>query len=119
MPINILELLEKRTRLHGGKGYLTTVRVIAGCNGSFFDGLNNFGKFIPLSTLSQIKKLHIYTGDNPVQSVPVITEVIDLLDLRPKTGLKLNIELKNNILFYGGMEERNEELVTKMIFRIS
>lgn len=39
MPINILELLEKRTRLHGGKEYLTTVRVIAGCNGSFFDGV--------------------------------------------------------------------------------
>lgn len=39
MPINRIELLEKRTRLHGGKGYLTTIRVIAGCSGSFFGGL--------------------------------------------------------------------------------
>ncbi len=46
MPINIIALLEKCTRLHGGKGYLTTVRVIARCNGSFFECKRYLDNFI-------------------------------------------------------------------------
>lgn len=40
----MIELLEKRIRLHGGKEYLTTVRVIAECNGSFIIYLRNAWK---------------------------------------------------------------------------
>lgn len=64
-------------------------------------------------TLSQIKKLHIYADDHPVQSIPTITEVLDLLELRMKEGLKLNIELKNSVYPYHGMEEKIVKLVHK------
>ena len=64
-------------------------------------------------TLSQIKKLHIYADENPTQSVPTITEVLDLLEPRLKLGLKLNIELKNSVWPYDGMEEKIVELVHK------
>lgn len=64
-------------------------------------------------TLSQIKKLHIYAGDHPVQSIPTITEVFDLLEPQMKEGLKLNIELKNSVYPYHGMEEKIVELVHK------
>ena len=64
-------------------------------------------------TLSQIKKLHIYADDHPVQSIPAITEVLDLLEPQMKAGLKLNIELKNSVYPYHGMEEKIVELVNK------
>ena len=54
MPIYMIALLEKWTRLHGGNGYFTTVRVIARCNGSFFgwfgiSAVLYFDKFILIS----------------------------------------------------------------------
>lgn len=64
-------------------------------------------------TLSQMKKLHIYADDHPVQSVPMITEVLDLLAPQMRAGLKLNIELKNSVYPYHGMEEKIVELVHK------
>lgn len=69
--------------------------------------------FVRDYTLSQIKKLHIYADDHPAQSVPAITEVFDLLESRLKSGLKLNIELKNSIYPYDGMEEKIVDLVHK------
>lgn len=62
-------------------------------------------------TLSEIKKLHIYAGDNPSQSIPTIKEVLDLLEERFPCGLRLNIELKNSVCPYEGMEERIVQLI--------
>ena len=70
-------------------------------------------------TLSQLKKLHIYAGDHPTQQVPALEEVFGLLEtrLKPKgeegagPGLRLNIELKNGICPYEGMEEKIVEMV--------
>ena len=58
-------------------------------------------------TLSQLKKLHIYADDHPSQAIPTLTEVFDLLEPRLKSGLKLNIELKNSILPCEGMLHGN------------
>ncbi len=67
--------------------------------------------FVRDYTLSQIKKLHIYADDYPAQSVPAITEVLDMLEPRLRSGLKLNIELKNSVWPYDGMEEKIVEMV--------
>ncbi len=67
--------------------------------------------FVRDYTLSQLKKLHIYADDNTTQSIPTLAEVFDLLEERLKSGLKLNIELKNSIYPYEGMEEK----VVKMV----
>lgn len=64
-------------------------------------------------TLSQIKKLHIYADDHPTQSIPTIAEVFDLLEPQIRSGLKLNIELKNSVYPYYGMEEKIVELVRR------
>lgn len=69
--------------------------------------------FVREYTLSQLKKLHIYADENPTQSIPTITEVFDLLASRLQSGLKLNIELKNSVFPYDGMEEKIVELVHK------
>ncbi len=69
--------------------------------------------FVRDYTLSQIKKLHIYADDRSTQSIPTMDEVFDLLDMRLKSGLKLNIELKNSVYPYDGMEEKIIEMVHK------
>ena len=69
--------------------------------------------FVRDYTLTQLKKLHIYADDNPVQSIPAMEEVFDLLEMRLKSGLKLNIELKNSVYPYNGMEEKIAEMVHK------
>ncbi len=64
-------------------------------------------------TLSQLKKLHIYADDNPTQLIPTIEEVFDLWEMRLKSGLKLNIELKNSVYPYDDMEEKIIEMAHK------
>jgi glycerophosphoryl diester phosphodiesterase len=64
-------------------------------------------------TLAEIKRLHIYADVNPTQQIPTIEEVFDLLDARLKSGLKINIELKNSIYPYEGMENKIIDLVHK------
>lgn len=62
-------------------------------------------------TLAELKKLHIYADENPAQQIPTIEEVLDLLEDRMKIGMKLNIELKNSVYPYEGMEEQIVNLV--------
>ncbi len=80
-------------------------------------------------TLSQLRKLHIYADNHPTQQVPTMEEVLVLLkpdlksglrdakqnlaqkDAGARSGLILNIELKNSICFYEGMEEKIVEMV--------
>ena len=69
--------------------------------------------FVRDYTLSQLKKLHIYADDNPVQSIPTMEEVFDLLETRLKLGLKLNIELKNSVYPYEDMEKKIVDMVNK------
>lgn len=69
--------------------------------------------FVRDYTLHQLKKLHIYADDRATQSIPAMKEVFDLLEIRLKSGLKLNIELKNSVYPYGNMEEKIIEMVYK------
>lgn len=68
--------------------------------------------FVRDYSLSELKRLHIYAGEeNGSETIPTIDEVFDLLERRMKDGLKLNIELKNSIVPYEGMEEMILEAV--------
>lgn len=62
-------------------------------------------------SLSEIKSLHIYADANPCQQIPTMKEVLDLLADRMREGLKVNIELKNSVFPYEGMEEKIIELI--------
>lgn len=69
--------------------------------------------FVRDFSLAQLKKLHIYAEDYPTQSIPTMDEVFDLLETRMKSGLLLNIELKNSVYPYDGMEDKIVEMVHK------
>ena len=62
-------------------------------------------------TLVELKRLHIHAGIYPTQEIPTMKEVLDLLEEKLKSGFKLNIELKNSIYSYGGMEEKILEMI--------
>ena len=64
-------------------------------------------------TLAELKKLKIDAGNGKYEQIPTIEEVLDLLENRMKDGLKLNIELKNSVFPYEGMEQKIMELVYK------
>lgn len=63
--------------------------------------------FVRDFTLSELKKLNIY----PEQKIPTMREVFELTKDRLKSGMKINIELKNSIYPYDGMEEKIVKLV--------
>lgn len=64
-------------------------------------------------TLSELKRLHIYAGEGPSQSILTMNEVFDLMGQRLKEGIKLNIELKTDVFAYPGIEEKLIALVHK------
>ena len=67
----------------------------------------NVGEF----TLTELKQIKL-KGVN--ESIPTITEVFDLLKEEIENGLLINIELKNSIIPYNGMEEKIIDLVHEL-----
>ena len=63
-------------------------------------------------SLSELKKL-VIKSDFGIVRIPTIEEVLDLLEPEFRNGLLLNIELKNSVVPYEGMEQRMIELVHK------
>ena len=62
-------------------------------------------------TLAELKKYRIDAGNGTYERIPTIEEVLDLLEDKMRRGLKLNIELKNSIFPYEGMEQKIIELI--------
>ena len=64
-------------------------------------------------TLKELKTLHIHTGKTEPEYIPTMGEVLETLGDKLKAGFKLNIELKNSICEYEGMEEKIIDLMAK------
>lgn len=67
--------------------------------------------FVRDYTLEELKTFHIHTGKPEAEHIPTLTEVMELLKDKISSGLRLNIELKNSIYPYPGMEEKVHRLV--------
>lgn len=63
--------------------------------------------------LQELKKLHVQTKHTPkgTYRIPTLNEVLDLMK---KTDMLVNIELKNSIWLYEGLEEKVLKLVKEM-----
>lgn len=75
------------------------------------DRTTNGTGYVKDFTLAEIKKLEIGTGTCRKERIPLIDELLDLMQNRMESGLLLNIELKNSIIRYPGMEEKIVELI--------
>lgn len=74
------------------------------------DGIGEVCQF----TLAELKKLRIEAGDGRYEQIPTMGEVLELFrdgEKKRKSNLRLNIELKNSVFPYEGMEEKIIDLV--------
>ena len=72
--------------------------------------------FVRDFTLKELKQLAIYTGSEKIERIPTIEEVLELLSDRLKrdSDFKVNIELKNSVYYYEGLEEKTINFVQKI-----
>lgn len=117
-PENTLLAFEKAAQIKGLEGIeldiqLTRDGEMVVIHDERVDRTTEGTGFVRDYSLTELKKLHIYAGSYPSQQIPTINEVLDLLEARLKAGLRLNIELKNSVYPYPGMEEKIVGLVHK------
>ena len=115
-PENTLLAFEKAAAIHGLTGIELDIQMtkdgeLVVVHDERVDRTTEGIGFVRDYTLRELRKLHIYTGINSSQQIPTMAEVFDLLQTYLKTGFMLNIELKNSIYPYEGMEEKVVEMV--------
>ena len=115
-PENTLLAFEIAARLNGLTGIeldiqLTRDGELVVIHDERVDRTTEGSGYVREYTLSELKRLHIYADVNPTQEIPTMKEVLDLLDDGLQEELKINIELKNSVCPYEGMEEKIVELV--------
>lgn len=115
-PENTMLAFEKAAELKGLTGIELDIQItkdgeIVVIHDERVDRTTEGTGYVKDFTLSELKRLHICADENPVQSIPTMKEVLDLLQDRMKGGLQLNIELKNSVYPYAGMEEKIVELI--------
>lgn len=117
-PENTILAFEKAAELNGLEGIeldiqLTKDKELVVIHDERVDRTTEGIGYVRDYLLSQLKRLHIYAGSNLSQSIPTMEEVLDLLEDKIRTGLRINIELKNGVYPYEGMEEKIVQLINR------
>ncbi len=115
-PENTLLAFEKAAAIEGLEGIeldiqLTKDGELVVIHDERVDRTTEGTGFVRDFTLAEIKRLHIYADVNPSQEIPTMQETLDLLESALRKGLRLNIELKNSVYPYEGMEEKIVKLI--------
>ena len=115
-PENALTAFEKAANLKNLTGIeldiqLTREGQIAICHDERVDRTTDGSGELRNFTMKEIKALRIDAGNGRYERIPTMEEVFDLLADRLREGLLLNIELKNSIVPYEGMEEKIIDMV--------
>ena len=108
-PENTLLAFEKAAAIQGLTGIELDIQLtkdgrMAVCHDERVDRTTNGSGELRNYTMAELKQLKIDARDGRWEQIPEIEEVLELLEARLKDGLKLNIELKNSIFPYEGME---------------
>lgn len=115
-PENTLTAFEKAARIKGLAGIELDIQLsrdgyIMVCHDERVDRTTDGTGALRDYTAVQLKELKIDAGDGKWEQIPTIGEVFDLLEPHLRNGLKLNIELKNSVYPYEGMERKIVEMV--------
>lgn len=115
-PENTLLAFEKAVEIDGLTGIeldvqLTRDGYLAVCHDERVDRTTDGIGELRQYSLAELKKLRIDAGNHTYQQIPLLEEIFDQLQEHLKRGLKLNIELKNSVFPYEGMEKKVIELV--------
>lgn len=111
-PENTLLAFDKAMQIKGLTGIeldiqLTKDGYMVVIHDEAVDRTTNGHGYVKDMTLKEIKNLECGMDEK----IPLIEEVLDVLGHRMKDGLLLNIELKNSIFSYEGMEEKITQLI--------
>lgn len=117
-PENTLLAFKKAMEIDGLTGIeldvqLTKDGYVVVCHDEKVDRTTNGKGYIKDFTLDELKELEIPYINNKSEKIPTLEEVIDLLEPKLKAGLKINIELKNSVLPYEGLEEKVLDIVNR------
>lgn len=115
-PENTLLSFEKAAEISGLTGIELDIQLtrdgrMVVCHDERVDRTTNGSGELRSFSLAELKRLKIDAGDGHVERIPSIEEVLALLESQLKSGLLLNIELKNSVVSYEGMEEKIVQLV--------
>ena len=115
-PENTLLAFEKAAAVQGLTGIELDIQLtkdgrMVVCHDERVDRTTDGTGEIRSFSLVELKQLKIDAGNGRYEQIPTIEEVLDLLDGRLRDGLLLNIELKNSVFPYEGMEEKIVELI--------
>lgn len=116
-PENTMSAFEKASEIKGLTGIELDIQLskdghMVVIHDEKLDRTTDGTGYVKDHTLAELKKFKIDAGDGKTERIPTIEEVLDMLQdkLRDKK-LKLNIELKNSICPYEGMESEIVNLV--------
>ena len=115
-PENTLLALKKASELKSLEGIeldiqLTKDGYLVVCHDERVDRTTDGIGEVRQYTLSELKKLRINAGNGKKEQIPLMEEVFDLLGDKLRSGLRLNIELKNSVFPYEGMEQKIVDFV--------
>lgn len=115
-PENTLLAFEKAMQIDGLTGIELDIQLtrdghIAVCHDERVDRTTDGIGSVCEYTLAELKKLRIDATEGRTERIPAMDEVLDLLEERLRSGLKLNIELKNSRNDYPGMERKIIEMI--------
>lgn len=115
-PENTLLAFERAAEIKGLEGIELDIQLtrdghLAVCHDERVDRTTDGIGEVRQHTLDELKKLKIDAGNGKYERIPTMEEVLDLLGDKLKRGLRLNIELKNSVFPYEGMEEKILDLI--------
>lgn len=115
-PENTLLAFEKAAQIIGLTGIELDIQLtkdghLAVCHDERVDRTTDGTGMLCDYTLSELKRLKIAAEKGQTERIPTMEEVLDLLEPRLREGLQINIELKNSVVPYEGMEEKIISLI--------
>ncbi len=117
-PENTLLAFQKAAEIEGLTGIeldiqLTKDGQMVVCHDEKIDRTTDGSGELRNYTLEELCNFKIDAGNGNYERIPTMDEVLDLLQDRLREGLLLNIELKNSIFPYEGMEEKIVESIRR------
>ena len=115
-PENTLLAFEKAATIEGLTGIELDIQLtkdghMVVCHDEKIDRTTDGTGELRNYTLAELKEFKIDAGDGVYERIPTIEEVLGLLKDKMRSGLKLNIELKNSKFPYEGMEQKIVDLI--------
>lgn len=117
-PENTITAFKKACEIPGLTGIeldvqLTKDGVLVVIHDEKIDRTTNGTGWVRDYTLHELRQFVIAEGTEYEEVIPTLNEVLDVLEIRMREGMLLNIELKTSVYEYPGIEQKVVELIER------